>query len=473
MPELDTASNQEVLQEFKNTSEFVTGKLGEMTEKSKKDFADFVSNMKQETSATKTEHDAKIEKWGGDILTAQEAIKEEMKTRIDTLELTIQTQKATDMATGSLEITPEEIKTFDIMRNSIGVNFKGQEFSDMVRHTAEQVKTYNEAFDFYLRLGAKEGLNTAKANACKFVTEEHKAALQVGLSELGGFHVKPTILNKIIKRVDETSNMRRRCAVETIGSNTAKMDVDLNNIAAKYVGERGHSTEQEAPKTGEHEISVHTVDYMTSRSLQVVRDSSFDFDGWITRKVGKGKMLAENLNHFRGNGVDRPWGILEYPTAASNYRYIERPVTAIATTGPTYLQLLDIQLSLKADYAQGANWFIKRNQMSKLLTLEDTAGSLIFKPATALPGGAYHLPTLLDDPYDFADAMYTFAAGDTGKDSIAYGNFEEGYLIIEREGISMLRFQESTNPRKVLLYFYWSNGGDVFNPEAIKLGRNA
>lgn len=51
--------------------------------------------------------------------------------------------------------------------------------------------------------------------------------------------------------------------------------------------------------------------------------------------------------------------------------------------------------------------------------------------------------------------------------SIAFGNFREGYTIVDRAGISMLRDPFSAKPH-VLFYTRKRVGGGVTNFEAIK-----
>lgn len=59
---------------------------------------------------------------------------------------------------------------------------------------------------------------------------------------------------------------------------------------------------------------------------------------------------------------------------------------------------------------------------------------------------------------------------DIGSDtmSIAFGDFERGYLVVDRTGVSVLRDPYSANPY-VLFYTTKRVGGGVQNFEALKL----
>jgi HK97 family phage major capsid protein len=76
---------------------------------------------------------------------------------------------------------------------------------------------------------------------------------------------------------------------------------------------------------------------------------------------------------------------------------------------------------------------------------------------------------LLGHPVLIDEEMPNVAAGAF---PIAFGDFSQAYLIVERPGMRLLRDPYSSKPH-VLLYSYSRVGGSVSNFEAVKLLRIA
>ena len=76
-------------------------------------------------------------------------------------------------------------------------------------------------------------------------------------------------------------------------------------------------------------------------------------------------------------------------------------------------------------------------------------------------------PTLLGYPLILCDDMPNLVAKTASK-SIVFGNFKEGYQVVDRTGIRVLRDPYSAKP---YVEFYTTRriGGDVLNFEALKV----
>ena len=79
--------------------------------------------------------------------------------------------------------------------------------------------------------------------------------------------------------------------------------------------------------------------------------------------------------------------------------------------------------------------------------------------------GAGLQSTLLGYPVEFDENM-----PDIGADAfpVAFGNFKKGYVVVERDGIRMLRDPFTAKPH-VVFYTYKRVGGGIAESEAIKL----
>ena len=92
---------------------------------------------------------------------------------------------------------------------------------------------------------------------------------------------------------------------------------------------------------------------------------------------------------------------------------------------------------------------------------KDTAGNYLWQPPAALGGRA----TLMTFPVVEAEDMPDI---DDDSYSVAFGDFRRGYLIVDRQGVRVLRDPFSAKP-SVLFYTTKRVGGGVQDFDAIKL----
>ena len=121
-----------------------------------------------------------------------------------------------------------------------------------------------------------------------------------------------------------------------------------------------------------------------------------------------------------------------------------------------------LQASLKEDYQDQAVWLMKRMTWNNSVLSKDGVGQYLINPRFFKEGTDLEL---LGRPVVFANDMQAVAANSL---SVAYGDFKQGYQIIERLGMRVLRDVYSQTP-KVLFKAYKRAGGAVVNFEAIKL----
>ena len=99
--------------------------------------------------------------------------------------------------------------------------------------------------------------------------------------------------------------------------------------------------------------------------------------------------------------------------------------------------------------------------MATVRKFKDADGAYIWAPPTA---GA-EVATILQKPVYNDDNMQAVGAGAF---PIAFGNFNRGYLVVDRMGVRVLRDPYTNKPN---VHFYTTKrvGGAVVNFEAIKL----
>lgn len=123
--------------------------------------------------------------------------------------------------------------------------------------------------------------------------------------------------------------------------------------------------------------------------------------------------------------------------------------------------LINLIYSLKGVYRSNAVFMMKRATLAEVRKLKDTDGNYIYNPDMQNKTGG----TLFGFPVVEAEDMPALAADSL---SIAFGDFNAGYQIVDRQGLHILRDNLTAKP---FVKFYTTKrvGGDVVNFEAIKL----
>ena len=133
---------------------------------------------------------------------------------------------------------------------------------------------------------------------------------------------------------------------------------------------------------------------------------------------------------------------------------------AFPASNPTDV-LVDLIYAVKAGYRQNAVFVMNRKTQSTIRKFKDTAGNYLWQPP-ALAGAKASLMTF---PVYEAEDMPDIAANAL---SIAFGDFNRGYLVVDRAGVSVLRDPYTAKPY-VLFYTTKRVGGGVQDFDAIKL----
>lgn len=195
-------------------------------------------------------------------------------------------------------------------------------------------------------------------------------------------------------------------------------------------------------------------------------DASIDLETWLVNKIADRIADVENQAFVSGNGNHKPKGFMDYPTVAVGQGQWGR-LEEIKTGHDGVLDDTDILIktfhTLKPQYLKDAVWLMSRSAIASVRLLKDQQGQYLWQPG--LMAGT--TSTLLGHPVIICDDMPPLVQGTASK-SIAFGNWQEGYQIVDRANITLLRDPYSAKPY-VEFYVTKRVGGDVINFDAIKL----
>ena len=123
--------------------------------------------------------------------------------------------------------------------------------------------------------------------------------------------------------------------------------------------------------------------------------------------------------------------------------------------------LIDLILSVKAGYRQNAVFLMNRSTQSIVRKFKDSTGNYLWQPPAMPTGRASLMNFPLYDVEDMPDVTANAFA-------IAFGDFNRGYLVVDRAGVTVLRDPYTAKPY-VLFYTTKRVGGGVQDYDAIKL----
>ncbi len=323
--------------------------------------------------------------------------------------------------------------------------------------TAEQ-REYKTAFQTYLRKGQDAGLAALQAKA-----------MSVGSDAAGGYVVTPDTTGRIITRIFETSPIRQIASAQTVGTDALEGLLDLDELDFALVAEKGTRSETTAtPGFKKWRIPVHEITVQPGTTQQLLDDANIDVEVWLQKKIADKCGRKEAYYFVNGTGAGQPKGFATYATAATadatrawgTLEHVASGTSGTFGTDPNGMdKLIDLVAALNPVYLPRARFAFRRSIQAEIRKMK--ANSMyIWLPTTS----EKPQPTLLGYPVTLAEDMPAKAANAL---AVAFGDFEAGYQIVDRQGIRTLRDPFTAKPF-VLFYTTYRVGGDVVDFNAIK-----
>lgn len=327
----------------------------------------------------------------------------------------------------------------------------------------------------------KAWLKLVRANGrAQTLSADVQNNLRVGLDTEGGYFVPTEMESTMRKRVFDTSPVRSIAGSITIGTEALEFPTDPNDATSGgWVGEMETRSETATPNVGMQKIEVHEQYAMPKASQKILDDGAIDIQGWLTDKTVDKMIRTENLAFVSGNGVVKPRGFLDYSSTAVTtaeptraWGLLQYQPSGLAGGFPAYSgtaaddpsALLDLMAELNDAYHSNARWVMNRRTRNVIRKLRDADGHYLVEFGRGIEGNAtswllhgYPITILEDMP-----------SVDSNTYSVAFGDFSQGYLVVDRMGVRTI-VDNLTTKGQVKFYFTKRVGGDVVNFDAIKL----
>jgi len=302
--------------------------------------------------------------------------------------------------------------------------------------------------------------------------------LSVGDDTQAGYTVRPQLEAMIDEYVEEFSVFRQNAQVISL-TNSDHIERLVNRkggVGATRDGETERATNEDTgnPTLDKQKIFANFMRASVEITQQLLDDAGFNLLSWVQMEASEDFNLREDTEFFLGRddgtvtgtarNVNEMRGILTYP-AGTSYGQIEQ-VDSGSSGAFTTDGLLQLVGSVKEAYHGNARFYARRETIfTNLFTLKDAEDRYYLVPNWR-EGVQF---TLLGYPIHMAPSMPAAAADSL---SLAFGNFQRGYTVVDRQGLSLMRDPYTAYP-VVRFRFGKRTGGDVANFEAIKIQKLA
>lgn len=381
---------------------------------------------------------------------------DELKTIIEDLQKKANRPQSDAEVKGAADFAAE-VKNFNITLRA-EFQAKGKAFPGEL--DVEGYKQYKSGFFKVLSGVSVDDLST-----------EERKAMSAGSDPDGGYLLPNATQGSVLGKIYEQSIMRQIATVQPISTNDIEGILDNDEASAGWVSELGSRTDTNTPQVGKWKIEAHEMYAMPKASQKILDDAATDVEGWLSGKIADKFARVEGTAFWQGSGVGQPRGLASYATAATaddsrawgTFEHVNTGANgAFHTT--QFDPVVSLVGALKDQYLTNAQFVMRRSvRTAARLLKESTTNRYLWEPGMQV--GAPE--RLMGYPCRVDEYMPALA---TGSLSLAFGDFRQAYLIVDRMGMRTLRDPYTAKPY-VVFYTTKRTGGGAQNTEAVKFLR--
>ena len=363
-------------------------------------------------------------------------------------------------------LAAEDVATYEKMESDV-VNL-GKEIDRLERQTALDAELNKPTADPLTSKPAQvtSDLKTGRASDAykkafwnairsKNPRPEILNSLLEGTDSEGGYLVPDEFEHTLVQKLTAANVLRPLCHVIQTSFGDRKIPVVASKGTADWVDEEG--TYPLSDDTfSQVVLGAYKVATMIKVSEELLSDSVFDIEGYVSEQFGKRIGDKEEDAFLTGNGVSKPIGILHTTGGA------EVGVTTAGASAITGDELIDLVYSLRAPYRKSAVFVLNDTTVKLLRKLKDGDGQYLWRP-----GITENAPdTILGHRIVTSEFMPGVSAANK---SIAFGDFSY-YWIADRQGRTFKRLNELYATTGQIGFLASQRlDGKLILPEAIKV----
>ena len=259
------------------------------------------------------------------------------------------------------------------------------------------------------------------------VTEEIKALVS---DATGSVLVPKAVFAEILTQLPSVNWFRALARKVNVGTD----NLDIRSLTGLQVGwgkiEAGKPITESSMTPAKRTVYVENLYGITKIGELLLQDVDANLEQIVVESFADAIGKAEQAGFLfgRGHTYEEPEGVFQTTL------YTDKET---ASTGTISIDdVIDVYYSLKEQYRQRAVWIVAKAAVKYLRKLKDNTGNYIWQNgiANAMPD------TLLGKPVYVVEELDNIGSGDY---ALAFGDFANGYLIVDRvNGMMLQRLNE-------------------------------
>ena len=320
--------------------------------------------------------------------------------------------------------------------------------------TEDPSKQYEKDFHNYLKTG----------NALNL-----RAAGSEGTNANGGYICPDGLDKRVVELLTPRSTIRRNATIIQAAGKKYERPYKKTGITSGWVGETTARTATDAQTYDMISAEVGELYAFPQYTQNFLADTWYNFEEGFARDLAISFADKEETAFITGDGSNKPKGILGSTTTFGTEDDTQRDwnklqkINTESATGITLNSLYKIKDSLNYAYRANAKWYMSTSTYTALqqALVDGTQHGIFGRGDVSL-----NMPeTLLGYPIEIDDYMPAVAANSY---PIIFGDMRQGYAILERPGIGVLRDMYSNKPY-IGLYSIKRVGGLIQDYRALKV----
>lgn len=351
-------------------------------------------------------------------------------------DLSAEDRQALDAAEADIAQLSEDIERFQ-RAEAIEARFSAVDRSNVPSGAGDAGQRSNdEAYGDAFWSAMRRGIGSVGAEARQlleggFVPGDDLRAQGLADDTAGGYLVPEVFRNVLTETMKFYGGMLEVANIitTTTGGDLVWPTNDDTGNEGEYLTE-GSDVSEQGTTFGRRKLGAFVLSTkMIKVYLPLLTDSAFALDSWLPKKMGERIGRRGNRAFTVGTGVGQPEGFV-------NAVAIGKTGAGGQTTTVIYDDLIDLEHSVDVAYRnQRSRWMFHDLTLAALRKMKDLEGRPLWEPSLKL--GA---PDVFNGrPYTVNNDMPVMAASAR---SIAFGDFEAGYVIRRVAGVTMMRLDE-------------------------------
>lgn len=362
----------------------------------------------------------------------------------------------------------ENLRTAQTAQNDAEISKRDNEISELKKQiaqlsnpitgtaqTEDPSKQYEKNFHTYLKTGNALNLR------------DDPVAGSEGTNANGGYICPDGLDKRVVELLTPRSTIRRNATIIVPAGKKYERPYKKTGITSGWVGETTARTATDAQTYDMISAEVGELYAFPQYTQNFLADTWYNVEQGFARDLAISFADKEEAAFISGNGTNKPNGILSASREAKDdttraWNKLQQVNTENATA-ITLNSLYKIKDSLNYAYRANAKWYMSTSTYTYLQqNLIDGTQHGIFGRGDV----SQNMPeTLLGYPIEIDDYMPAVAADAC---PIIFGDMRQGYAILERPGIGVLRDMYSNKPY-IGLYSIKRVGGLIQDYRALKV----